>query len=274
MIQIYEAAILVIVYFLYVGTMFFNEQLMLKLVDLEEAISKCCAKKVSDSAEATRESRRESHSRFINTSRATQQSIIGKKTSVQSVNAANSEEGSVAKSESDGEKLNLILCIVAISFGMLECVEHLGEILEINHFTMGLVIIAVGTSIPDAISSVIVAKEGFGDMAVSNAIGSNVFDINLGLGLPTLIFTIARGPQSLLKKAQWCVISSLDYNVVIMPHVKFGFVLFVILAMTLIIFSVTKFKLSAKTGGLLFLTYILFLAYSFTQEMACRSYDC
>jgi len=345
-IQIYEAAILVIVYFLYVGTMFFNEQLMLKLVDLEEAISKCCAKKVSDSAEATRESRRESHSRFINTSRATQQSIIGKKTSVQSVNAANSEEGSVAKSESDGEKLNLtpcippekwysltiglevpkkenegpvavlmhifnwilfvlsfpfyvlytltippcgtpetrkwylvsftmaILWIVAISFGMLECVEHLGEILEINHFTMGLVIIAVGTSIPDAISSVIVAKEGFGDMAVSNAIGSNVFDINLGLGLPMLIFTIARGPQELLKKAQWCVISSLDYNVVMMPHVKFGFVLFVILAMTLIIFSVTKFKLSAKTGGLLFLTYILFLAYSFTQEMACRSYDC
>ena len=40
MIQIYEAAVLVIVYFLYVGIMFFNEQLMLKLVDLEEAISK------------------------------------------------------------------------------------------------------------------------------------------------------------------------------------------------------------------------------------------
>ena len=56
-----------------------------------------------------------------------------------------------------------ILWIVAISFGMLACVEHLGEILEINHFTMGLVIIAVGTSIPDAISSVIVAKEGFGN---------------------------------------------------------------------------------------------------------------
>ena len=31
------------------------------------------------------------------------------------------------------------------------------------------------------------ARDGFGDMAVSNAIGSNVFDINLGLGLPFLI---------------------------------------------------------------------------------------
>ena len=59
-----------------------------------------------------------------------------------------------------------IFWIVAISFGMLECVELLGEILKINHFTMGLVVIAVGTSIPDALSSILVARDGFGDMAV------------------------------------------------------------------------------------------------------------
>ena len=39
----------------------------------------------------------------------------------------------------------------------------------------------------DCLSSILVARDGFGDMAVSNAIGSNVFDINLGLGLPFLI---------------------------------------------------------------------------------------
>lgn len=42
----------------------------------------------------------------------------------------------------------------------------------------------------DALSSILVARDGFGDMAVSNAIGSNVFDINLGLGLPFLIRTL------------------------------------------------------------------------------------
>ncbi len=36
-------------------------------------------------------------------------------------------------------------------------------------------------------SSILVARDGYGDMAVSNAIGSNVFDINLGLGLPFII---------------------------------------------------------------------------------------
>lgn len=59
-----------------------------------------------------------------------------------------------------------ILWIVAISFGMLTVVEHAGCILNIGHFTMGLVIIAVGTSVPDALSSVLVARDGFGDMAV------------------------------------------------------------------------------------------------------------
>ena len=42
------------------------------------------------------------------------------------------------------------------------------------------------------------------DIIFSNAIGSNVFDINLGLGFPMLIFTLGRGePVSLLKADQW-----------------------------------------------------------------------
>ena len=49
---------------------------------------------------------------------------------------------------------------------------------------MGVTILAAGTSVPDAIGSLLVARDGQGDMAVSNAIGSNVFDILLGLGLP------------------------------------------------------------------------------------------
>ena len=46
---------------------------------------------------------------------------------------------------------------------------------------MGLTILAAGTSIPDLITSVIVAKKGFGDMAVSSSVGSNIFDITVGL---------------------------------------------------------------------------------------------
>lgn len=45
---------------------------------------------------------------------------------------------------------------------------------------MGLTILAAGTSIPDLITSVIVARKGMGDMAVSSSVGSNIFDITVG----------------------------------------------------------------------------------------------
>ena len=70
---------------------------------------------------------------------------------------------------------------------MVLLVGRTGCALNVQSFVMGLVIVAVGTSVPDALSSVIVARDGYGDMAVSNAIGSNVFDIDLGLGLPFLM---------------------------------------------------------------------------------------
>ena len=53
---------------------------------------------------------------------------------------------------------------------------------------MGTVVLAAGTSVPDALASISVARAGLGDMAVANAVGSNVFDIWLGLGLPWSVF--------------------------------------------------------------------------------------
>ena len=58
------------------------------------------------------------------------------------------------------------------------------------------------------------ARDGYGDMAVSNAIGSNVFDINLGLGLPfALRIAIDAGaPISLLSDAEWVRLSSVIFR--------------------------------------------------------------
>ena len=58
---------------------------------------------------------------------------------------------------------------------------------------MGLTLLAAGTSVPDLLSSVIVARMGEGDMAVSSSIGSNIFDILVGLPLPWLCFTLYPG---------------------------------------------------------------------------------
>ncbi|KAH9499172.1 hypothetical protein Btru_004341 [Bulinus truncatus] len=54
---------------------------------------------------------------------------------------------------------------------------------------MSLTLVAFGVSLPDVVASVLVIKDGLGDMAVSNAVGSNVFDILVCLGIPWFIQT-------------------------------------------------------------------------------------
>ena len=80
-----------------------------------------------------------------------------------------------------------IVWIWLTSWGMVEFSNWFGCHIGVGSFLMGLVVLAAGTSIPDTLSSVMVAKDGEGDMAVANAIGSNVFNIFLGIGLPMFL---------------------------------------------------------------------------------------
>ena len=70
------------------------------------------------------------------------------------------------------------------SYFMVWMITIIGYTLRIPDTVMGLTFVAAGVSVPDALSSIAVIKEGYGDMAVSNAVGSNVFDILICLGLP------------------------------------------------------------------------------------------
>ena len=76
------------------------------------------------------------------------------------------------------------------SYFMVSWVETVGATAGIPIVIMGLTFLAVGTSVPDMLSAVIVAKQGEADKAVSSAIGSNVFDICVGIAFPWLLFWI------------------------------------------------------------------------------------
>ncbi|MGH7158346.1 MAG: calcium/sodium antiporter [Candidatus Saccharimonadales bacterium] len=90
-------------------------------------------------------------------------------------------------------KLYLVSFLLAIagigglSFVLVAQVVVIADLLHINATFLALTVVAAGTSVPDMIGSMVVAKQGRGDMAVSNAIGSNVFNILFGLGLPWLL---------------------------------------------------------------------------------------
>lgn len=57
------------------------------------------------------------------------------------------------------------------------------------------------------------------------------------------------------------------------PHVKFGFLLFLILLVALAIFACMRFKLNRKIGLSFFIMYIAFVVYGYVQDLIC-DYDC
>ncbi len=59
--------------------------------------------------------------------------------------------------------------------------------LGISELVIGLTIVAIGTSLPELAATIIAVRRGEGDMAVGNVVGSNIANIGLVLGLPTVI---------------------------------------------------------------------------------------
>ncbi len=86
-----------------------------------------------------------------------------------------------------------LLVIGYACYFLVIAAEAFAAILNIPPAIVALTILAGGSSIPEMISSAIVSRQGRGDMAIANAIGSNIFDILMSLGLPVLIFILVKG---------------------------------------------------------------------------------
>lgn len=81
----------------------------------------------------------------------------------------------------------VVLSLIAIAIAARYLVIHIVAIsseLHISEAIISLVVVAAGTSIPDLFTSLQAARKGMGSLAVSNAIGSNIFDILACLGIP------------------------------------------------------------------------------------------
>ncbi len=140
-----------------------------------------------------------------------------------------------------------IISIIVLSWVLVEVAVLLAHELGIPEVIIALTILAGGTSIPDLLSSLIVAKQGRGDMAVSNAVGSNIFDIFICLGLPWMIYILFTGNAMTVSTEN--LMSSI-------------FLLFftVISLMFLLIWQ--KFKIGPKAGYILLFFYGGYLLYS------------
>ena len=141
-----------------------------------------------------------------------------------------------------------ILWIGFITHWMVEWCVRIGCILNVPSVVMGTTVLAAGTSIPDALSSIAVARDGLADMAVANAVGSNVFDIWLGLGLPWLLYLSWQTPNYILVNTDELIPSS------------------IILAGVLVVYygsiASNGFKLTVRMGYAYMSVYALYAMYS------------
>ena len=96
-----------------------------------------------------------------------------------------------------------------------------------------------------------VAKRGLGNMAVSNALGSNSFNIYIGLGLPWLIYTAVIGPYH-----------SLPADDIVGPVL----VLVVALVGFLVLLACTGFTLRRVHGVVFLALYLAFLVWAVAKE--------
>nr|XP_045598729.1 probable sodium/potassium/calcium exchanger CG1090 isoform X2 [Procambarus clarkii] len=149
--------------------------------------------------------------------------------------------------------------IAAYSYLMVWMITIIGFTLGIPDTVMGLTLIAVGVSAPDAMSSLCVAKQGFGDMAVSNAIGSNVFDILLCLGLPWFFKTAIIYPGTTVPVES----RGLTYSTVSL----FSTVIFLIVAT-----HMNGWKLDKKYGVVLMFWYLIFMIFASLYELNVFGY--
>ncbi|XP_048092885.1 sodium/potassium/calcium exchanger 2-like isoform X4 [Alosa alosa] len=145
-----------------------------------------------------------------------------------------------------------ICWIAAFSYLMVWWAHQVGETIGITEEIMGLTILAAGTSIPDLITSVIVARKGLGDMAVSSSVGSNIFDITVGLPFPWLMYSFIHdmAPVKVSSNGLFCAIV----------------LLFIMLLFVIISIAACKWKMSKLLGFIMFLLYIVFLVVSVMLE--------
>merc|ERR1712087_543130 len=158
---------------------------------------------------------------------------------------------------------NSICWLGMYSFFMVWWATTIGRIAGIPDGIMGLTVLAAGTSVPDLVTSVIVAKAGNGDMAVSSSIGSNIFDVLVGLPLPWFFAAAA----SVFDEGRIEVVAdSLFVSILI---------LFGMLGAVLSIICCCKWRMTKKLGYSMFLLYLLFCVQDIARQyLVSGSGDC
>ncbi|XP_069969380.1 sodium/potassium/calcium exchanger Nckx30C isoform X6 [Penaeus vannamei] len=158
-----------------------------------------------------------------------------------------------------------IIWIAFFSYLMVWWAGLVGEAISIPPEVMGLTVLAAGTSVPDLITSVIVARKGFGDMAVSSSVGSNLFDVTCGLPIPWLLYALVQVIQNYANERPnpW----SVDPIYVNSEGMACSILLlFTMLMFVIISIACSRWKMAKGLGFAMFFLYFVFVGVSLSFE--------
>lgn len=111
------------------------------------------------------------------------------------------EEALDAAAVGEGRPLPIALLLIAVGLGALVAggailvrgAVTLATLAGVGPAVIGLSIVAIGTSLPELATSMVAARRGHGDLAVGNAVGSNVMNVFLVAGAAALAAPLAFG---------------------------------------------------------------------------------
>lgn len=149
----------------------------------------------------------------------------------------------------DGELISLPKAIIFTLIGLVGIVlgsnfvvdsaTYLASAIGISERIIALTIIALGTSLPELVTSITATKKGEYDIAIGNVVGSNIFNIGIVIGLPITMF----GGIGVIS------FSYIDLIVMITS------------AILLFMFSFNDYKISKKEGILFLILFVVYYSY-------------
>ena len=137
----------------------------------------------------------------------------------------------------------VILGVAGLGFGgvfFVRGARSIARALGVSEAVIGLTVVALGTSLPELVTSAVAALKGHSDISFGNIVGSNIFNILLVIGATAVI-----RPYD---------ISSDRYLAVVGMPLMLG------LAVVLLPFSASGGRISRTEGALFFAAYIVYCA--------------
>lgn len=104
-----------------------------------------------------------------------------------------------------------VALIIAGGQAVVESAKRIAAAFGMSETLIGLTVVALGTSLPELVTSVVAARKGENDLAVGNVVGSNIFNLLLILGVSATIHPIAVNFASMIDFATLLFVTILVY---------------------------------------------------------------